>query len=72
MMNDLVSRVNQQIVRVTSPSWESFMLSAPQSNAVSRAGSSVTFVDYDHYVGKYGGRFCEAGIDESRDESNSR
>ncbi|KAF4436965.1 integrin alpha n-terminal [Fusarium austroafricanum] len=40
--------------------------------AVQRAGDSVRFVPYDLYVGKYGGRYCEAGVDESTRESNSR
>ncbi|KAL5610312.1 hypothetical protein FOVSG1_004993 [Fusarium oxysporum f. sp. vasinfectum] len=40
--------------------------------AVDRAGDSVKFINYDQYVGKYGGRFCEAGVDESTSESNTR
>ncbi|KAL9572343.1 hypothetical protein ACKAV7_003544 [Fusarium commune] len=40
--------------------------------AVDRAGDSVRFVNYDQYVGKYGGRYCEAGVDESTSESNTR
>ncbi|KAJ0413256.1 fibronectin type III domain protein [Aspergillus carlsbadensis] len=40
--------------------------------AVERAGSQVKFVDYDPYVGYFGGRFCEAGVDESTSESNTR
>ncbi|PKY04114.1 fibronectin type III domain protein [Aspergillus campestris IBT 28561] len=30
------------------------------------------FVDYDPYVGKFKGRFCESGVDESTVESNTR
>ncbi|KAI9372873.1 fibronectin type III domain protein [Aspergillus egyptiacus] len=40
--------------------------------AVERAGDKVTFVDYDSYVGYFGGRFCETGVDESSSASNTR
>ncbi|KAM0547793.1 hypothetical protein ACHAPJ_010254 [Fusarium lateritium] len=40
--------------------------------AVERAGDSVRFVHYDPFVGKYHGRFCESGVDESTSESNTR
>ncbi|KAF5660854.1 integrin alpha n-terminal [Fusarium heterosporum] len=40
--------------------------------AVERAGASVKFVSYDLYAGKYGGRYCEKGVDESTSESNTR
>ncbi|EPS26948.1 hypothetical protein PDE_01888 [Penicillium oxalicum 114-2] len=42
------------------------------SDAVKRAGNQVQFVDYDSYVGYFNGRFCEAGVDESTKESNTR
>ncbi|KAL4891313.1 fibronectin type III domain protein [Aspergillus ambiguus] len=42
------------------------------SAAVERSGDNVKFVDYDSYVGHFGGRFCETGIDESPSESNTR
>jgi hypothetical protein len=45
---------------------------ALQSAAVERAGNQVKFVDYDFYVGRFNGRFCEAGVDESTTESNTR
>ena len=32
----------------------------------------MQFVDYDSYVGYFNGRFCEAGVDESTKESNTR
>ncbi|KAH7114166.1 SGNH hydrolase-type esterase domain-containing protein [Dactylonectria estremocensis] len=40
--------------------------------AVKRAGSSVKFINYDNMVGKFGGRYCESGVDESTVESNQR
>ncbi|UKZ74641.1 hypothetical protein TrVFT333_002311 [Trichoderma virens FT-333] len=40
--------------------------------AVERAGPGVTFVDYDHLVERYHGRFCEVGVDETTKESNHR
>ncbi|OBS29554.1 hypothetical protein FPOA_03491 [Fusarium poae] len=40
--------------------------------AVRRAGDSVRFIHYDPFVGKYGGRYCESGVDESTSESNTR
>ncbi|KAK4198547.1 hypothetical protein QBC40DRAFT_308196 [Triangularia verruculosa] len=40
--------------------------------AVARAGDSVRFIHYDPFVGKYGGRYCEPGVDESTSESNTR
>ncbi|PNP41723.1 hypothetical protein TGAMA5MH_06316 [Trichoderma gamsii] len=40
--------------------------------AVQRAGPMVSFVNYDQYVGTWGGRFCEDGVDESTSESNTR
>lgn len=43
-----------------------------QSNAVERAGPKVVFVNYDKYIGSFGGRFCEAGVDESTVESTTR
>lgn len=43
-----------------------------QEAAAERAGSNVIFVNYDSYVGYFGGRFCEAGVDESTTESNTR
>lgn len=33
--------------------------------AVKRAGSSVVFVNYDTYVSRFNGRFCEPGVDKS-------
>ncbi|KAJ5475502.1 hypothetical protein N7539_007789 [Penicillium diatomitis] len=42
------------------------------SGAVERAGNQVQFVNYDSYVGRFNGRFCEAGVDESTKESNTR
>jgi hypothetical protein len=32
----------------------------------------VRFIDYDHLLGKYRGRYCEPGVDESTSESNTR
>ncbi|RYP70471.1 hypothetical protein DL769_004960 [Monosporascus sp. CRB-8-3] len=40
--------------------------------AAERAGDKVKFVDYDSYIGKFGGRYCEPGVDESTTESNTR
>ncbi|EKJ76429.1 hypothetical protein FPSE_03428 [Fusarium pseudograminearum CS3096] len=40
--------------------------------AVERAGDSVRFIDYDHLLTKYRGRYCEPGVDESTSESNTR
>lgn len=37
-----------------------------------RAGPEVEFVNYDAYVGRYHGRFCVPGVDESSAESNTR
>ena len=37
-----------------------------------RAGPQVTFIDYDPLVGRYHGRFCEEGVDETTKESNHR
>jgi hypothetical protein len=34
------------------------------SNAASRAGSSVVFVDFDKYYGDLAGRYCEPGVAE--------
>ncbi|GAT25369.1 fibronectin type III domain protein [Aspergillus luchuensis] len=42
------------------------------SSAVERAGAQVKFVDYDSYVGYFNGRFCEAGVDKSTSDSNTR
>ncbi|KAF5635566.1 integrin alpha n-terminal [Fusarium sp. NRRL 25303] len=42
------------------------------AEAVDRAGDSVKFINYDQFVGKYHGRYCEAGVDESTTESNTR
>ncbi|WDK20854.1 kinetoplastid membrane protein 11 [Colletotrichum graminicola] len=42
------------------------------AEAVERAGNSVKFIDYDKYVGYYGGRYCEAGVDESTSEAKTR
>ncbi|KAH1497181.1 hypothetical protein KXV94_004348 [Aspergillus fumigatus] len=42
------------------------------SAAVKRAGSQVKFVDYDSWVGHFNGRFCDNGVDESTDKSNTR
>ncbi|PLB48819.1 fibronectin type III domain protein [Aspergillus steynii IBT 23096] len=47
-------------------------VNAKISAAVKKAGSQVEFVDYDSYVGYYGGRFCEKGVDESTTDSNTR
>lgn len=33
--------------------------------AVERAGPKVHFIDYDKYVGKTNGRFCQPAVDES-------
>jgi hypothetical protein len=55
-MNKLVEAVNSKI-----------------SDAVNRAGSDqIKFVNYDKYVGDWHGRYCEAGVDESTKESNTR
>ncbi|KAH7006558.1 SGNH hydrolase-type esterase domain-containing protein [Fusarium venenatum] len=40
--------------------------------AVERAGSQVQFINYDSYVERFKGRFCESGVDESSSESNTR
>ncbi|KAH1912574.1 hypothetical protein KXW47_007499 [Aspergillus fumigatus] len=42
------------------------------SAAVKRAGSQVKFVDYDSWEGHFNGRFCDNGVDESTDKSNTR
>ncbi|KAK1994046.1 hypothetical protein LX36DRAFT_585117 [Colletotrichum falcatum] len=42
------------------------------AEAAERAGNSVKFIEYDKYVGYYGGRYCEAGIDESTSEAKTR
>ncbi|KAL6864240.1 SGNH hydrolase-type esterase domain-containing protein [Trichoderma novae-zelandiae] len=47
-------------------------MNAKLADAVKRAGPQVTFVNYDQYVGKWGGRYCEAGVNESTSESNTR
>ncbi|KAK4452713.1 carbohydrate esterase family 3 protein [Podospora aff. communis PSN243] len=47
-------------------------MNAQLKAAVQRAGSQVKFVNYDKYVGEYGGRYCEAGVDESRADSGQR
>jgi hypothetical protein len=39
---------------------------------VDAAGPNVKFIDYDSQVGRSGGRFCEAGVDESPRTSNAR
>jgi hypothetical protein len=39
---------------------------------VDRAGSKVKFINYNSYIGYFGGRFCETGVDESTSESNTR
>ncbi|RYP40844.1 hypothetical protein DL769_011705 [Monosporascus sp. CRB-8-3] len=36
------------------------------------AGDNVFFIDYDLFIGDFGGRYCEHSVDESTDESNSR
>lgn len=43
-----------------------------QKAAADRAGPDVIFVEYDSYVGQFHGRYCEAGVDESSSESNTR
>lgn len=43
-----------------------------QEAAVERAGSKVKFVDYDQFVGRLKGRYCEDGVDESDVESTTR
>ncbi|RMZ77642.1 hypothetical protein DV738_g4290, partial [Chaetothyriales sp. CBS 135597] len=40
--------------------------------AADRAGPDVIFINYDSYVGEFGGRYCEAGVDESSSDSNTR
>ncbi|KAM0542975.1 hypothetical protein ACHAPJ_012532 [Fusarium lateritium] len=40
--------------------------------AAKRAGDDVIFVNYDKYVGEFGGRFCGPGIDESSEGSDTR
>ncbi|KAK2007905.1 kinetoplastid membrane protein 11 [Colletotrichum eremochloae] len=42
------------------------------AEAVERAGNSVKFINYDKYVGYYGGRYCETGVDESTSEAKTR
>jgi hypothetical protein len=32
----------------------------------------VRYISYDYYVGKFGGRYCEPGVDEATYESNTR
>lgn len=71
-MNELVDNVNAKIVSGNTSSQQLIELTVSWSAAVSRAGSNVVFVDYDKYVGEFKGRFCEAGVDESTPESNSR
>ncbi|KAF6833212.1 hypothetical protein CPLU01_05731 [Colletotrichum plurivorum] len=55
-------RMNELVDKVNKKLWE----------AVKRAGNKVKFVDYDKYVGYHGGRYCEDGVDESTNESNTR
>lgn len=77
-MNSLVDQINAQMVATffyydslciyVQLDADKFMKEA----AAERAGSDVIFVNYDSYVGYFGGRFCEAGVDESTTESNTR
>lgn len=74
-MNDLVDSVNEKIVcssthPLSGKADANFLFL--QSSAVERAGAQVKFVDYDSYVGYFNGRFCEAGVDESTSDSNTR
>ncbi|KAK2761656.1 hypothetical protein FQN54_001484 [Arachnomyces sp. PD_36] len=39
--------------------------------AAGRAGDNVRFINYDSYIEEFNGRFCEPGVDESTDESNT-
>ncbi|GKT51238.1 uncharacterized protein ColSpa_11419 [Colletotrichum spaethianum] len=57
-MNNLVDKVNKKLF--------------VEAEAVERAGNSVKFIDYDKYVGYYGGRYCETGVDESTSEAKTR
>lgn len=43
-----------------------------QKAAVERAGPQVKYVDWDPYAGKFHGRYCEAGVNETSSESNER
>lgn len=37
-----------------------------------KAGPQVKFVDWDPYAGKFHGRYCEAGVNETSNESDDR
>ncbi|KAF5586149.1 fibronectin type III domain protein [Fusarium subglutinans] len=37
-----------------------------------RVGDSVKFINCDQFIGKYGGRYCEAGVDDPTTESDTR
>ena len=74
-MNDLVDDINSQIVclsAINSPNKLSLTWTTVKSSAVKRAGNQIKFINYDHYVGYFNGRFCEQGVDESTKESNTR
>lgn len=43
-----------------------------QKKAVEQAGDNVRFVNYDPYIEKLKGRYCEAGVNEAHKESNKR
>jgi hypothetical protein len=65
VMNGLVDRMNKQLVRSSFRLWHIFRhANRKKKAAVDRAGDQVTFVDYDEFVGRFKGRFCESGVDE--------
>lgn len=72
-MNHLVDLVNEKLVgALFLPSYAQVSNSKLQEAAVEKAGDQVQFVNYDPYVGRYNGRYCELGVDESSEKSNSR
>lgn len=75
-MNDLVDMVNKQIVSQHQAICLMVCIGMDanpyQQDAVQRAGPTVKFLDYDHYVGELGGRICEKGVNEQTSASNSR
>lgn len=74
-MNNLVDAMNAQLVCIPTSltTFERVLkLNYLQSAAVERAGPSVMFVNYDSYVGLFGGRYCNAGVNEAIVDSNTR
>ena len=71
-MNTLVDNVNAKLVCLgalflVEPLLKSFIVSCSTESRL-----QCQICGYDSYVGEFGGRFCEAGVDESNAESNTR